>query len=284
MHICDFCNNQSFKEEKSFSKRLGIEHTKYKIWKCKNCGLVCLFPLPTEEEIMNIYKGYADKKNRIEVEKKRKEFIYPLKLNKLKKYAPGNKLLDIGAGLGTFVYVARSFGFEAFGVEFEKEQCEKAKDLWGVELLNERIENICEYHKNFDVVNLNHVLEHVYSPKKLLNIIYDLLKPGGIALIEVPNEFNSIKVVMSFFKKHRDTQINPLHHLYFFSLTTIKNYINREKFEILEFNQFRPREKKIKSWEKIPKDIIRFLVQKSNFGIGNFFEVYIKKTISQNYS
>jgi 2-polyprenyl-3-methyl-5-hydroxy-6-metoxy-1,4-benzoquinol methylase len=40
---------------------------------------------------------------------------------------------------------------------------------------------------SFDVVILNDVLEHLTIPKRLLHAIHDLLRPGGVFMMEVPN-------------------------------------------------------------------------------------------------
>jgi uncharacterized Zn finger protein len=108
---CDHCDCKEFRVKNKYTKRLKIEGTKYRIVKCRNCGLVSLFPQPSEKELDIIYTKYADRKNRISVEKHRKEKVYPIKLEKLKNYSKGNKLLDIGSGLGTFVYLAQNYNF-----------------------------------------------------------------------------------------------------------------------------------------------------------------------------
>jgi SAM-dependent methyltransferase len=42
---------------------------------------------------------------------------------------------------------------------------------------------------SFDVVLLNHVLDHVSSPQQLLDEAWRVLKPGGICYLAVPNRF-----------------------------------------------------------------------------------------------
>ncbi|MHA1755289.1 MAG: class I SAM-dependent methyltransferase [Promethearchaeota archaeon] len=276
---CDYCGCNEFKIMNKYTKRLKIECTKYRIVECRNCGLVSLFPLPSEKELEIIYTKYADRKNRISVEKERKETVYPIKLEKLKNYSKGNKLLDIGAGLGTFVHLAQNYNFKATGVEYSKDQCEKAKNLWGVNLINNKIENIYSgFINEFDAVNLNHVLEHMYSPKKILGIIQKILRPGGICLIEVPNQFFNMKKEFNpFLNKNIKSNENPLHHLYFFSVKSLKNYIDN-KFEIIEFNQFRPRVNKIPLWERMPKDFYRYIVKKFALNSGSFFEILVEKS------
>ena len=39
----------------------------------------------------------------------------------------------------------------------------------------------------FDVITLNHVIEHVHEPIKVLKLCHELLKPGGQLWLETPN-------------------------------------------------------------------------------------------------
>lgn len=237
-----------------------------------------LFPLPTDRELQNIYTGYADRKDRISVENERRDSVYSLKLEKLRRFAQGNRLLDIGAGLGTFVAMARDFGFDAIGVDYEKDQCERARELWGVNLINDKIENIYEGLGRFDIVNMHHVLEHVHSPKQIFNILQEILEPAGIVLVEVPNQFFKITTeIRNRIGVNIKPPVNALHHLYFFSAKSLKCYIDKDEFEIIEFNQFRPRTKKLPIWQRMPKDFYRLLTNTLGIGGGNFFEFYIRK-------
>ena len=276
---CDLCGFLKYKVMKSCNTRVGIENTKYNIVKCMNCGLLSLNPIPSDPEFSTVYENYAIKKKRMSVENQRLE-IYTHKLGKIRQYTNGNKLLDIGAGLGTFVKCAEEIGFDAIGVEYEKDQCELAKKLNGVELINGKIENVCQdfTKESFDVINLHHVLEHFQSPKEILKITHNLLKPNGILLIEVPNQFYNVKKELKYYLsgkfKYPD---NALHHLCFFSIKTLKGYIRMYDFEIIELNQFLPREKNTQFWERFPKDFYRYLVSKFEIGGGSFIEIYLKK-------
>ena len=51
---------------------------------------------------------------------------------------------------------------------------------------NYNLENIENKNEEFDIIILNHVLEHVVEDRKAMNEIYRILKKNGIALICVP--------------------------------------------------------------------------------------------------
>jgi len=277
-YICDLCGLHEYKIKEILSKRLGLEDTKYGVVKCVNCGLLRLYPIPDEIEFSSIYENYAVKKSRILVEQNR-EVIYKHKLQKLRKYCKGNRLLDIGAGLGTFVKCAIGENFDAIGIEYEEKQCQLAKELYNVDLINRKIEDIYKdlIHEEYDVINLHHVLEHVQSPMDILKVIKKLLAPGGIVLIEVPNQFSNIKKELWYrlFQKFKYPD-NKLHHLTFFTIRTLKEYIKQNNFTILEINQFRPRTSNLPFLERLVKDSYRNVATKLNIGGNSFIELYLE--------
>jgi len=275
---CDLCGYSKFKIRYKFNKRLLLENKPYDVVQCKNCKLVRLHPLPKTDEFEDIYYNYSEKKKRIRVEKIRLKNVYPNKLKTLKKYSPGKRLLDIGAGLGTFVYVAEKAGFNAVGVEYEKNQCKKAKELWDVDLIQGMIEEHYKQLGKFDAINLHHVLEHVHSPKEILRIIHELLDENGICLIEVPNQFFNInKEYRAELTGKNLTPDNSLHHLTFFSVRTLKRYINEMPFEILELNQFRGLADKGSFFKRISRSLYRKFIDMTELSGGGFIEIYLRK-------
>ena len=274
---CDLCGSAEHDVKKSLNRRMGLESSKFNVVKCLNCGLLSLHPIPDETEFTAIYADYAHKKHRISVEKQRL-YIYIDKLEKLKQYAIGNKLLDIGAGLGTFVKCAKEYGYDATGIEYDEEQCGLSKKLYNIDLVNRKFEDICKsfFEDGFDVINMHHVLEHVQSPRKLLNRVHSILKPGGVLLIEVPNQFCNVRTEIKYhlFRRFKYPS-HSLHHLYFFSIKTLRLYLS--SFKILELNQFRPKRRELPLLERIPKDLYRHLFSKFDIGGSSFIEAYLRK-------
>lgn len=274
---CDLCGSAEHDVKKSLNKRMGFESSKFNVVKCLNCSLLSVHPTPDESEFASSYADYAQKKHRISVEKERLH-IYINKLLKLKQYGTGKRLLDIGAGLGTFVNCAKEYGYEATGIEYNKEQCKLSKKLYGIDLVNKKFEHLCQnfFKDTFDIINMHHVLEHVQSPRNVLSKVRSILKPGGVLLIEVPNQFYNIRTEVEhlIFRrlKYHDC---PFEHLYFFSIKTLKLYLRQ--FEMLELNQFRPRRRELPLLERIPKDLYRHLFSKLNIGGSSFIEVYLRK-------
>ena len=146
------------------------------------------------------------------------------KLNLINSESQRGKILDIGAGVGDFLSVAKKDGWEIIGVEpSEKAKAiAKNKGVAFVESLND-LEN-----NSFDVITMWHVLEHVPDLENQIKELKRLIKPSGTIFIAVPN-FNSFdaKYYGSFWAAY-DVPI----HLWHFSKTAIKKLFAKENLEL----------------------------------------------------
>jgi 2-polyprenyl-3-methyl-5-hydroxy-6-metoxy-1,4-benzoquinol methylase len=103
----------------------------------------------------------------------------------LPRGAPGRKFLDVGCGSGDFLSIARSAGWETFGVDFDGNAVAQARQL-GHQVVEGSIDAL-DGHDKFDAITVSHVIEHVPDPFHLLQRCYALLKPGGYFWLETPN-------------------------------------------------------------------------------------------------
>jgi 2-polyprenyl-3-methyl-5-hydroxy-6-metoxy-1,4-benzoquinol methylase len=99
----------------------------------------------------------------------------------------GDKVLDIGCGIGNFLSRANEKTNEVYGLELNEKavgECRKR----GLTVFNELIQEHSATRENFyDVVCMFQVLEHVYEVKDFLEASLKVLKPGGKIIIGVPN-------------------------------------------------------------------------------------------------
>jgi 2-polyprenyl-3-methyl-5-hydroxy-6-metoxy-1,4-benzoquinol methylase len=108
-------------------------------------------------------------------------------LDWLEREAPGRRLLDVGCGPGTFLLVARREGWNVSGVEPTREASNKAISL-GLDVFPGYLKDYAATAPlPFDAIVSFEVLEHVPDPVPQLRGIRDLLKPGGILVLSVPN-------------------------------------------------------------------------------------------------
>tara|TARA_A200000113_G_scaffold56596_1_gene47781 strand:+ start:933 stop:1784 length:852 start_codon:yes stop_codon:yes gene_type:complete len=111
-------------------------------------------------------------------------FMLRYKYRLLKPYVKSpSKLLDIGCGAGVFLSFMNNKNFDVFGVENN----ERANEICAKKKLKvyESINQLAT--KDFDLVTLWHVLEHLPSPEDAITKIHSLLSDEGILVVAVPN-------------------------------------------------------------------------------------------------
>lgn len=130
------------------------------------------------------------------------------------------RLLDFGAGSGTFVKAAVDAGYEAVGLEHSQGAIDRARDDYGVTIYKD-----IPSDEKFDVVTLWDVIEHLRDPVEVLRMIKAALNPGGIVIIETGNyDFWERKMLGDRWRLYL------LDHHFYFTPTSLKQVISRAGF------------------------------------------------------
>jgi 2-polyprenyl-6-hydroxyphenyl methylase/3-demethylubiquinone-9 3-methyltransferase len=101
----------------------------------------------------------------------------------------GAKVLDIGCGGGLFLSLLKQNGAEVIGIELSDSRAQYAKSKHHLEIDKHPIENDFwqgGYTNHFDAVTLWDVIEHVNYPFQALQSAANVLKQGGLLLIDTP--------------------------------------------------------------------------------------------------
>lgn len=160
---------------------------------CRACGHVHNDPIPTDAELEDFYsnhyrvayKGAARPRPRqIARNFKRMEAFFkawwPLMRSR-------RRVLDAGSGSGEFLYFAANLGLEALGVEPNRDYSAYTRDDLGLNVITARIDDQDFAPGSFDLIRLNHVLEHLNDPVAALSRLNGWLADDGILYVEVPN-------------------------------------------------------------------------------------------------
>jgi 2-polyprenyl-3-methyl-5-hydroxy-6-metoxy-1,4-benzoquinol methylase len=145
------------------------------------------------------------------------------------------RILDIGAGTGDFLAVAKDNGWETVGVE----PSEKARAIALKKAVSFVEETSGLENHSFDVITMWHVLEHVPNLDNQIKELKRLLKPSGTLIVAVPN-------FKSFDAKHYGTfwaAYDVPIHFWHFSKKAIKvlfekEYMKLEKVLPMKFDSF----------------------------------------------
>ncbi|MDR1985242.1 MAG: class I SAM-dependent methyltransferase [Prevotellaceae bacterium] len=185
-NICLFTN--------TYDKHYGHSDKNYDAYICKNCNLIFLNPMITDEELFVLYpEDYYDT-DKIDVNNiiKRNKFasfknlLLGNKPKDIRKSFKGKNILDIGVGNCEQLYIFHKKGANAYGTEIRESACKIGEKL-GMKISKGTLLDANYPTDFFDYIRSNHSFEHMTNPKEILSEINRILKPDGTLFIGVPN-------------------------------------------------------------------------------------------------
>ncbi len=136
-----------------------------------------------------------------------------------------SRLLEIGPGKGAFLWWAKEGGADVLGLEpspeFARSLCSAALDV--VESSLDTC-NLAALGK-FDIIVMLHVFEHFYDPNGALQKIRQLLRTGGLLVVEVPNILKPFRSLDRYFLRYV--------HLFQYSPETLRWILEKNGFELV---------------------------------------------------
>ncbi|MBC7847554.1 MAG: class I SAM-dependent methyltransferase [Flavobacterium sp.] len=224
----DISNKKHFLTVKDYS----VSKETFDLYYDETLDMLITHPQPSLENLGKYYESedyISHTDNKRSLFEKLYHFIKSIalknKLNLINSLQPNKgRILDIGAGTGDFLSVAKNDGWETIGVEPSERAKSIAKNK-GVSFVEETSE--LENH-SFDVISMWHVLEHVPDLDKQIKELKRLLKPTGTLIIAVPN-FNSFDA--NHYGKFWAAFDVPI-HFWHFSKTAIKLLFEKEEMKL----------------------------------------------------
>lgn len=181
VEVCDVCGGRSFVSRDNEAA----------IVECRACGYRFVNPRPSQAEIAAAYSDEHFYDGWLEDDAGRQR-MWRKRLRVVERRADGRRILDVGAGIGTFLWLAQQRGFQVVGSEVSESARQLARRRYGLDLLYGQAEQLRLGPASFDVITLWHVLEHVPSPTALLQVCHTALKPGGALVIALPNDSDGV--------------------------------------------------------------------------------------------
>lgn len=211
----------------------AVDYQGFHLCRCRQCGLQFQSPRLTFEELAE--KIYTEEYCPGH-EESASDTAYARQLARFETLI-GKKggVLDVGCGNGSFLEFAKQNGWQTFGadIRLSPETANLTCPLW-----EGRLTDIDFGEARFDVIRFNHVIEHLQNPLVELERCRDLLNPGGIVFVGVPNLAGispTIKNLQSRLglKRKRWRHYAATHHLYFFTPATLRAMIERAGFSVV---------------------------------------------------
>lgn len=179
MHkFCPSCESDRF-------KKLNRYHEHFLV-KCSRCALVFSLDIPSDRDLEAHYEGYG-----------RNDYLSPITikrynelLDQFEPYRKTNRILDVGAGIGYFLEVAKKRGWIVYGTEYTDEAV-KICSKKGIKMQKGELSGKMFAKESFDVITSFEVIEHLSHPGDHIRMLKSFLRQYGAMYITTPN-FNSL--------------------------------------------------------------------------------------------
>jgi 2-polyprenyl-3-methyl-5-hydroxy-6-metoxy-1,4-benzoquinol methylase len=192
---CPVCASSEFD---TIGKRGGQYHRDHlgataQVVRCRNCSLY--FAYPTLLPLSNPYEASGESYFVGTGHLPEVKIGYGQQLADKTARILGRKglVIEAACGKGHFLVGARNVGWQVRGVEMTEYFANEARKLGiDTELASVEESAYLDEENKHDAIFMLAMLEHLYDPMAMMRKAYKTLVPGGLALINVPNEVTSL--------------------------------------------------------------------------------------------
>jgi len=144
-------------------------------------------------------------------------------------------LFEVGCSIGNTLQAAKNLNMNHLGTDvsdFAVNYCQEN----GLNAEKLTIEQVIDSGKRFDLIFMQHVLEHFPNPFETLTLCHQLLNKDGLILILVPN--SEYKRSHAKREKHRfySRQGVGTEHFVYFNYASISKVLAKTNFEVIQQN------------------------------------------------
>jgi SAM-dependent methyltransferase len=209
----------------------------YAVIDCRVCGWAHLDPLPSADELAQMYESpsyYGLDPGWLAKDRSEQSFWDLEHADKLADWqsilgSSTGAILDVGCSGGLLLEYAMTHGWRAVGVEPSEQAAAEAREH-GVAVHRALYQNLELPSASFDVVHSKLLAEHIPDPPDFLAWAARLLRPGGVLTIHVPNEFNPLQLAARDELRLHDWWVAPPFHLNYFSFASLSRLLDSCRF------------------------------------------------------
>ena len=147
---------------------------------------------------------------------------------------PRGPVLDVGCGRGIMLDHLRALGYEAHGIELNEAAAWHARNRLGLDVATGDFLTSPHERERFQAVIFWHTLEHFHNPVEALARARELLRPGGLLAVAVPN-FDSLQARL--FGRHWFHLDVPRHYFHF-GTRSLESVLARHAFRVVRVDHF----------------------------------------------
>jgi SAM-dependent methyltransferase len=207
--------------------------------RCGRCGLAYVSPRPGPEGLTGLYRdasyyrnanacpyGYGD----YLADRPLLEHAAAARVAGIERRRPARgRLLDIGCATGVLLETASARGWSVCGVEVSDFAARVCRER-GLSVHHGDLASAGLAAGSFDVAVCDDTIEHLPSPRAALVELHRVLAPGGLLVLQTPNEQGLLRRLMGPHWFH----FKPLEHLYYFAPDTLGRLLAGAGFRVLD--------------------------------------------------
>lgn len=185
VHRCPLCQGEGFPRHDATDENRRISSQRFSYLACQECATLFLACPPND--LARYYDGeyYAIPAVEKLASVARKD---PNKINLVRRFKAGGRLVEIGPAFGVFAWQAKEAGFQVEAVEMDPACCDYLNGPLGIPTTRStQPEAALRDMQTHDVIALWHVLEHLPAPSAFLEAAAANLASGGVLVIAMPN-------------------------------------------------------------------------------------------------
>lgn len=195
--------------------------------RCVDCGFVYVNPILNEAELVAYYShvegSWADVTEN-EAYTVYQNLYYGFHLDNIERViqCPNRSILDVGCNNGEFLSMARQRGWTVMGQELNRYAVERARQK-KIDVVDRQL-RVEEFKgKKFGAISFLGVLEHVPNPGALVDVARELLEPGGVIAVLVPN----IDSIATRVLHEKCNTFDGIEHINFWGRETFEKFLVR---------------------------------------------------------
>lgn len=151
------------------------------------------------------------------------------------------RVFDLGCGNGSVAALLTKKGYEVAGVDPSVEGIAQAKSAYpGLRLeVGSAYDDLAQRFGQYPAIISLEVVEHIYAPREYARTLFELIEPGGIAILSTPYHgyFKNLTLALTGKMDAHFTALWDHGHIKFWSIKTLSDLLLEAGFEPPKFSR-----------------------------------------------
>jgi 2-polyprenyl-3-methyl-5-hydroxy-6-metoxy-1,4-benzoquinol methylase len=167
------------------------------------------------------------------------------------------EVLDVGCFNGFSLSAIKECGGIPFGVELQREAALEAAARFPGQVLQGDASDFVKFGRQFDVITMSDVIEHLVDPFDVISKLRRGLKKGGYLILTTPNT----RSVMCRLLGKVWPSYTPIHHINIFNDRNLAEMLQKRGFEVVSIQPL---------WKKLSLGYVKSILPHLSPVLGRF--------------